>query len=86
MPIVTNSFAARKRDIDGEMLSSMGQNQSFSFADAWQGFKDENLVWMGGVKLYDLLTNASAAKWKIKSGLTSFTIFSKDFRFLISSK
>ena len=57
MPIVTNSFAARKRDIDGEMLSSMGQNQSFSFADAWQGFKDENLVWMGGVKLYDLLTN-----------------------------
>ena len=36
MPIVTNSHPARKRDIQGEMLSSMGQNQSFSILDAWQ--------------------------------------------------
>jgi hypothetical protein len=57
MPIVTNSHPARKRDIQGEMLSSMGQNQSFSIVDAWQGFKDENLLWMGGSKLVDLALN-----------------------------
>ena len=57
MPIVTNSHPARKRDIQGEMLSSMGQNQSFSILDAWQGFKDENILWMGGSKLVDLALN-----------------------------
>ena len=46
MPIHTNSFPRKPRDLKEEMWSSVGINQDFKITDAGSGFTDENLGWM----------------------------------------
>ena len=46
MPIHTNSFPRKPRDLKEEMWASVGINQDFKITDAGSGFTDENLGWM----------------------------------------
>ena len=47
MPIHTNSFPRKPRDLKEEMWSSVGINQDFKITDAGSGYTDENIGAMG---------------------------------------
>ena len=52
MPILTNSFPRKERDLKEEMWSSVGINQDFKITDIGEGYTDENIGAMGIKRLF----------------------------------